>query len=251
MTNHKFCLQAATVTALICLSAIPSLSAQTGLDQLPQPNYFGHGTFLVGGSLGYSNTTTDVQLGSGPNAPVAQGGNSTYTVSPQAGYFISNKVAVGVLLGFSGRETRLVASGSNAGGNFSYVQVNGTNTVTFGPYVRYTHMLADRLGLFAQASVAYQVGSTQTSFTSVTGSPTLFTPPRTATNGFTTALLPGFVFFLGKRWGLEASLGALQYINTTTVQDGQPNLGNQTLTANFGLNSLQLGVQLYLGRGAQ
>jgi hypothetical protein len=209
-------------------------------------NNVGMGAVLLGGTAGFTFSSNDVPVGTGPSAPVTQAGQRTISFSPRVGYFVSDKVAVGVQFGYDWREGRQVS----ISGNGSFTQVTTTNAFAFGPFVRYTHLFTERFGLIGQFSFSYQTGNSQISLTNFINFPSFSANvPRQNLSGIGAAIQPGIVYFIGRRLGLEATIGALQYTNITTTQDGLPNLTNQSFALNFGLNTLQFGAQVYLGRG--
>ncbi len=139
--------------------AIATLVAGTSFAQTSKGNW------MVGGSAGFNSEKT----GSGPSS-------STIELAPNAGYFVSNNIAVGASVD--------LMSVSNSGGS----------SFNFGPMVRYYFVeMGKNAKLFANANIGF--GSVKPAGATSSTSSTAW------------GIKAGPAFFLTKNVALEATLG--------------------------------------------
>lgn len=140
------------------------------------------GQWLLGGNASFS---TDKN-----NGGISKDRSTTFQLSPNAGYFISDKLAVGARISFL-RDKNEIEYGS-------YTEITNTN-VSLSPFVRYYFLpKSEKLNLFADAGYLYgrtknayegiYVGQPSNSYTSkgtshgyqVSAGPVIFLNPNTA-----------------------------------------------------------------------
>ncbi|WP_345113415.1 hypothetical protein [Hymenobacter algoricola] len=208
-------------------------------------------TVLLSGSIGYSSGKTENTTTAIPGTPAlpGQSSGSSIAVGSQAGFFIADNLVVGLNAGLS--------SGKNNYSQDMYtspgiIQTSATKEtlkrLSFGPFVRYYHMVGEKAGFYGQLSGGYQRSTEET-----TGDPPFFVSRTTKGSGGYASILPGFVYFPTAKLGLELTLGSLSYTKITSTSqvlaparsEGKSTSSN--FAANFGLQNLTLGASFHLG----
>lgn len=134
----------------------------------------------------------------GSNKYSAQGNfkESTFSIAPTVGFFVSQNIALGLGLGFSSSKI------TKEEGDDAFK----TTTTTIGAYGRYYFTPAAKFSVFGQLSVEYAT--------------TKFNPSDLKVNGFGLGLSPGVNYFLNRNFAIEASWGALNYASAKADVDG-------------------------------
>ncbi len=177
---------------------------------------FNQGRYLVGGSVGFSATTSKAK---NDNATSTLSRSTSLSFSPNAGYFVIDNLAVGAALNLSTNTTK--DDGNNA---------DKTTSTTFSltPFVRY---YLDP-GIFFQG----QVGFGSSSYKSKeTGSNTTVT---TKYGVFNWALAAGYAYFLNDFVAIEPMVGY--------GSDSFKNSDADVKLVDSGL-FINIGLQVYLG----
>lgn len=148
-----------------------------------------------------------------------------YSVSPYIAYYITPRFTAGLGLGFQGSKDNTSANAYSKNGQF-----------VFTPFVQYyTKPVNDNLSFYGELGTSFGFGNSKlflndTEFSNV------------KTSSFGVYVGPGIYYFLGKKWGLSALWGALNY-NTSKVKDVDGR------AANFGLGlspaSLTINLDYY------
>jgi len=198
------------------------------------------GMFSVGGNIG-------VQIGSSTSkaGSASVDGPSTFAlvVLPNAQYFLSDKLSVGLQIGIGTKSTTNKAVGATPESSSSDV------TFSASPYIRYYEFIGDgRFAFFGQGAV----GITTQSGTEKSGT---FSSDKPNTFTFGVGVSPGIIFFPTNRIGIEAVIGnvlAVQTSSTTTkaVAPATDDLVETKTTFDFlNVNTLafQLGFNYYFG----
>lgn len=183
----------------ILLVAAIALTAATVSAQIKQ------GQFLVGGNAGFSS------------AKERDNKTTVYNITPNAGYFVIDKLAVGMEAGYQYRKQTL-----KSGLPFSGEIESKYRMLTFAPYVRYYFLPAmEKVNLFANSS--YGLGSEKEN-TSASQSYSYY------------RVAAGPAFFVSPSVALEASV---YYMSGKAKND-------PARTNTFGVNA---GFQVHLGKG--
>jgi hypothetical protein len=133
---------------------------------------------------------------------------------PYAGYFVSSRIALGVVANYSKNELDY-----GPASQFTPTKSDQTS-FTAGPFIRYYHPITEKFFFFAQGDLTFGKGKGNILF-----------DQGLATNGTITstsiAVRPGVSYFISKRWAVELILGSLMYSkrdfkggNTTSSLDG-------------------------------
>ena len=169
---------------------------------------FNKGDMFIGGSV-----RLDAQK-AGDNK------SSLFGLQPQAGFFLNSHLALGGALGYTHNHQENLFSGSTTTDN--------NNTYSAGFLVRNYYQLADKFFFALQGNFGYYHSVFKSSSASF----------KNKSDYFNVGVSPMFIFFPSQRWGLEASLGYLNFFHAK---------GATSFNVNYG--SVSLGVSYYLRKG--
>ncbi len=178
---------------------------------------FNQGRYLVGGSVGLNSSTFKADNG---NTTTTTGKQTSFSFSPDAGYFVIDNLAVGASLGLSTSAYKSDGSSDKS---------NSTN-VTIIPFVRY---YLDP-GVFFQAHVGGGSGKDKDTYTA--GQTTITTTTKVSLLNWGVGV--GYAYFLNDFVAVEPVLlyGSQTRKNKET--------DNKSITNGL---SLSIGLQVYLG----
>lgn len=205
------------------------------------------GTLYVGGGLGFDASSKKENLsGTGSSITIEGPKSTSFSIVPGVGYFIADKLAIGMDLGFYFHSQK-TPDENNVN---DYTKVT-QNTFVLTPYARKFFMLSDSFGFTGTLELSIGIGSStrEERNRNVT---IISKGPNTRTLGF--GVRPGIVFFPTSQVGLEANFGFVGFSSVTAKKD----LGNGATVKNvstqfgFGANSIQptfsLGFRYYLAK---
>lgn len=218
-----------------------------GLSALSVQGQITAGTTLLSGSIGYSQEKREQKVSAFSTSSL-EIKNEVANFAPSVGYFVADNLAIGVSLGATLRKYDDYYYVNGPYGPDYIVSEGKTRNLSGGVFGRYYKFVGEKVALYGQLGGGYQnvyiSGSTDNGF------------PRGADNrqqGFYASLLPGIVFFPTDKLGLELTLRGATYNRLTDKRDNPSSsveVKNTTsnLDLGFGLNDLNLGISLYLGR---
>lgn len=177
---------------------------------------FNQGRYLVGGSIGFSANTSKSKTNSATNTT---GHSTNFYLSPDAGYFIIDNLAVGAGLG-------LTSSSSKGDGNDD--SKNTTTSFSLSPFARY---YLDP-GIFFQGQIGF--GSSSNKY-KPDGTGTTIT---TKAGVFDWSLAAGYAYFLNDYVAVEPMVGYSSRVSNYKDSD--------TKGINSGL-FINVSLQVYLG----
>ncbi|HDP76294.1 MAG TPA: hypothetical protein ENN49_10620 [Bacteroidales bacterium] len=188
-----------TVATLIMLFAATGVFAQ----------------IFVGGSVGFNVTGGKTESGNTSTDKVTQ---TSFSLTPKAGIFLSEKLAVGTMLGF----------------NLQSEKTPGTpeeidRTITFGltPFARYYAFSLNKLTVFAQGNLGFSYGVEKNKVGSATT-----TGPKTTTIGI--SAFPGISYKLTDKVELEAVISGINFtLNRVSVKHNN----TKDITNTFGVGA--------------
>ena len=125
--------------------------------------------------------------------------STSVSISPEVGYTINQKFAIGAALG-------LYTQSYDGGGS--------TNVISIKPYVRYTILQAGPVSLFTDAAFMYM-------------------KPKDVDGSWEIGLYPGIAAPLSDKISAVAHLGALAYSSNSTFGIGLSNVASAGLYYNF------------------
>lgn len=176
---------------------------------MAQTEGFTKGSLFISGNVGFSSTTE-------PGTPDDTKINS-FNFSPRVGYFVTDKVAVGIGLGF----------GSNKNDDGT-TEVKSTD-LSIGAFGRYYFTPANKFSMMLQLAADYT-----TSKNEVDGNET------GKLNGFGVNFAPGLNYFISNRLALETTVGVLGFNSSKPDVDGADATTN--FNFNLGLNNITFGL---------
>lgn len=184
----------------------------------------GRGTFMIGGELGLSSSSSSVTTNGTGNAPdqISNNNATQFNIAPSIGYFFVNNLAIGVGIDYSlnTSEDRL------------------DSDLLFGPFVRYYIPFGDDKALFFEADFGY--GNTADRLEDDQG-----VTRQALTQVFAAGIGPGFTIFSNDAIGIEA-LAKYKFGSGTSsiTQDGIESSSN-SITHAF---DFSVGLQVYFTR---
>jgi opacity protein-like surface antigen len=151
---------------------------------------FGQGDIFITGGLGISTTSQ------------GDATNSNFTFKPQAGYFVTDNIAVGLAIGYSNTKED------------NTVTITKTSEFNFGAFGRYYFTPADKFSFFGELALGY-LSQNQENI------PLIGPSTTNKGSGFQIGVSPGINYFLNSHFAIETSVGLLGY--KTVGADDVPN----------------------------
>jgi hypothetical protein len=202
------------------------------------------GTIQVGGNISYYQQTNNGPYtyynGSGSMTTTQHASTKSFSVTPSAGYFVADNLAVGF---------NFLYSRINTNNSFDSSYLTGNNTrqiqTSVGPFLQYYHMFTDHFGLVGTLNATYNHFNQD-----YPNSAVLTTTYKG--NGFGSTLIPSLVFFPVPKFALGASIGGLSYTHTKGKSEGNgvtTDTGSSSIFgATLGLNNLAFSGTYFFGR---
>lgn len=216
-----------TVLSLFSLKVTAQISAGT--------IYFGGGLGFSSGSgkttIKTSNTTTEIK------DPVT----TSFSISPGAGYILSEQFGVGLNFGFSSTTTKEDST--------NYSDKTTSSNFFINPYFRYYLMLEDNFGFTGTLNIRFGTGSSK-SETKIGNVTNTVEGPKLSNLSF--GITPGIIYFPTSKIGLEANIGFLG-LRSSTSKSETSNTTTTSTNSSFGLNvdtftpAFNVGFFYYLG----
>ncbi|MCS6795235.1 MAG: outer membrane beta-barrel protein [Raineya sp.] len=224
----------------ILASFVATLGVATSLAQTSQ------GTLYLGGGLGFS-TSSEKTTFSGGNTTVNIDGDkgTNFSIVPGVGYFIIDKLSVGMDLGFNTNTFKQIDNN-----NSNNYDKTSTTLISFTPYARKFFMLGDSFGFTGTFGVGVGLGSSKEERKRGNTTTTSEGPKVTTLE---IGIRPGIVFFPTNKVGLEANFGFIGFSSITSKEENSGITAKETTTEiGFGANSIQptfsLGFRYYLAK---
>jgi len=190
----------------------------------------GQGLFL-GGSVGLTSssgkTTTKVTSG-GTTTTVETDNpkNSSFNIMPRVGYFFTDNIGAGIMIGYTSSTTQSITNGTNSS---IITKTNKAGVFNVGLFGRYTQQLGDS-DFYIYGDLGFGIGSGSIKIKTETKTGTTTTTvdsdgPKLATTSI--GITPGILYFPTKKIGLEASLGNI-FSYTSTKETTENTTGGNT-----------------------
>ncbi len=195
------------------------------------------GSLYFGGGFGFAITSNkEKKTFSGGSTTVTSDGprSTSFSIVPGVGYFIVDKLAIGIDISFinESEKTPFDGSGSQAGD----YNKESSNLISFTPYARKFFMLSDNFGFTGTFGVGVGFGSSKLESKRGNSTVTNDGPKITALE---VGITPGLVFFPSKNVGLEANFGFVGFSSTTLKTENNIFTTKNTETSvGFGANSI-------------
>ncbi len=213
------------------------------------------GTFMPGIGINYSYNSSKSHdtINGGGLANDNTGKSTNFSTNVKLGYFISDKVVIGVFGGYSKQTFDNTWIQNNNSTTNSY-SING---IYGGVFLRYYKLLKNnKFGFFGQLSSNYTFGKTHTHYTEYNVNSQYYSSEVHGTSyAINASISPGIVYFINNRVGVEAMFGNVGFNsqnNKSFSKYNQVGTGNSnSFYTNFSLNSFQLGVNFYFGKNKE
>ncbi|MDO6390301.1 outer membrane beta-barrel protein [Pontibacter sp. BT731] len=212
-------------------------------------DYWGN-THSAFAQLQSGNRFAGIQAGAGFSKPDEFSKVTSFGVASSVGYFVKDKLVVGLSYGYqyaANRQERSSAPGSSST-FYHYESKTVAHAYNIGPMARYYVGLGSKFALFAEGTGGFALISTRAEHNS-TGSGQFgdpITPPGGSQSSSTSrskevvlygTVSPGLVFFPSDRLGIELKANVLHY-------QSDFDRGSDT-EANLSLSRMNLGIGYY------
>ncbi|MFY9307958.1 MAG: hypothetical protein WAQ28_02795 [Bacteroidia bacterium] len=210
------------------------------------------GTKFLGGNLSAGLERSD-NFYDAPGLSESTYINRSFGITPGFGYFISDKMAIGLSAGYSYSYN---GSSYKPSGSSSYTQINSTrgNWVSANPYVRYYLTLGEKAALFSQLNASYSHGFMNKDFVYDDGMNEQIEKNKISSLRLGISLVPGFSYFLSDKFALETTIGnvAYEWTKNTGVPIQTVNAANTYITThsrlglNFSTSTINIGFRYFI-----
>jgi outer membrane protein len=163
------------------------------------------GNFFVGGILDFSAGANKSKSGGTTNVDSKTTG---VTILPLAGYFLSDKLAVGAGLGFNGTMTKY--PGAN-------LEKTTSSMLIIEPFARY-YLLSGTGGIFAEAEALIGFGKNKTFYTDVTNEANVMS--------LSIGITPGVYYYITPKLALEGKFGWIGFTSSSTKAGDNKSINN-------------------------
>lgn len=183
------------------------------------------GTFLLGGSIGYSSNKNK-------SASQSTSTKSDFiTISPKIGYFVGNNFAIGTRLDYT-TSKNMYRNSDYANGSNAFSSSEKTDRYGISPFARYYVSLTEALKFYGELEMLFEKGKSKRISDNGTSSSSPY-----KFNTYRPALSPGLVFFPSKKWAIEFSFPLMSFERRTYSEMSEGNFKSNTNSFDFGLNT--------------
>ena len=194
------------------------------------------GNFMIGSSLGFSTSSSTVEVRSGESSATGQGTEARqFNIAPKIGYFVQQNIAVGIGIDYTlnrVQRTRETYWTKNTEFNTSY-----DSDLLFGPFARAYLPLGEDKAFFLETTIGF--GSSRNEI-NIEGDNQI-----TTNNVLAVGIGPGFTIFSGDNFGIEA-LVKYNWARSNSSIDFQ-GINNETTNKTNALD-FSVGFQYYFAR---
>jgi len=152
--------------------------------------------------------------------------------SPSFGFFLNERMAVGLSLTVEGIKAEEKISGFDVETKISEFSVN--------PFFRYYKNVTTNFHLYGELSVGFGSGKVETDVP--------FGPdPEDTYSFFQTGIAPGIQYWMHEHWSVNAQWGALRYrtYNDKADEDGESDQTESEIVVGLDLSSLSFGLNFH------
>lgn len=209
------------------------------------------GAIAVGATVGISATSSKTETKVGSTTTSTDGPKTTtFSFLPDVSYFLSDKLALGIAIGYRGENT---SRKTNSNGT-DYELKNKGGAFLVEPFAKYYISVGEKAAFLLRGGLGLQFGNNkdQRINTIQTGPGTFTTtivedPTKSTT--ISIGVRPGFIFFPADKWGVELSLGQnlLGYSHRTdkVTGTGYESKTKYNTIEFLNINTLGVGASVY------
>lgn len=225
------------IVLLIVLFVFNVSFSQTNNDEENEFNGFSKGDFALTGTISFNS----LNIGGDTK-------NNKLAINPQASYFISDNISVGISVGYSleNRDEYVVYPLNSTTGFSSTVAEAEVKTTTMYPSIfsRYYFTPKNKFSLFTGISFSYlaiKYEATNSSSVFDTQFPNILTSSyNIKRKGVSTSFMPGINYFISDNFALDASIGLVSYSSIKDDVDGAE--ATNTFDIGFDFSNINLGL---------
>lgn len=201
----------------------------------------GQGLF-AGGSLGITSSsgttsTTSTTGGTSTTTESDKPKNSSFSIMPRVGYFFTDNIGAGLMIGYTNRKTQSISTS----GNTTTTTTTTSGIFNVGLFGRFAKQLGEGdFYIYGDLGFGISSGNSEVETevkTSTTTTTTTADGPKTSTFGIN--ITPGILYFPTKKIGLEASLGNI-FSYTSTKITTESTSGNTTTKVEDRTNDIEV-----------
>jgi hypothetical protein len=196
-----------SILGLMALFAITTSYSQTE-----------QGKMFIGGQVNVSGTTTSYS----DSLFKSSSKSNSITITPTFGYFVQNNLAIGANVTLTYNGTKNTDEKTNSTSNSTSLGYG------IGGFVRYYSDITDKFKFFLRGSVS--ILNSESKYTAAFQKDQDY-----VTNTLTLSIVPGFVYFVTPKFGLETTFGNLNF-SSSLRKDKEVSYDNHYVTQNYGLN---------------
>ena len=170
-------------------------------------------------------------------------------ISINAGYFISNSLALGATFGFG-----KITNSTQSDFSFGDKAINKSMSIDYfaGIFQRYNHVFGEsKLGIFIQLDNRFAWGHNTSGYMySPLNNTTITYSGAGKQQGYTAILTPGILYYITSWLSLEGGIGNLSY-NFSKLYSSDPGYANRKesgFQATLSASTAYLGLSFYLGK---
>lgn len=198
------------------------------------------GQLFIGGSVGANQTSMPSD-----NSNSSENKRFSINISPNVGYVINDKVALGFSLNYGQYNNKYDNISNSVTSNIKSHGANYGGSL----FALYYKPLTEKLFFTLHSSLGYNYGNSKTEIhynNSITGY--YIDLQKSKTNNYALNISPGFEYFLTPRLGLNTSLGSLGYSFISTNNNNGVKENSNSFSLNFfpvRLSDLSIGIRYY------
>ena len=189
----------------------------------------------IGGTVDFSATGEDQTI---ENTTTKNYRNTNFSILPEAGYYLSEDLAIGGKIGLSMQRYNQDPGGDD--------DIRSLVKFHIAPYVRKYFSLGEQLYAFGQGGISLSTGKRKYTVADETYD-------GESVTDFSLTIKPGLEYKLTKQFSAQVYVGAIGYYLHREKEPDNPNQGfdetithEKTFKFNVGLKHLQIGIKYYL-----
>ena len=208
------------------------------------------GKLFIGGSVGFGTNGGSSEASTG-GTTVTKDSPSTFGFNfiPQAGFMITENLAVGGGIGYDYSKTTWIESHTdNTGKSGDYEMYSKSGSFIFAPFARFYKNTGDKVYAFGEFAMPLSFGTRQTNSWD-SSIPAIVIDDPTKLMSFGVNLSIGFNYFLNDKCALEAKWAAIQFNSekeTTTGANWEKVDKYNSFGLGFDLTAITVGLRIFI-----
>jgi len=206
--------------------------------QLKKGNYVTGGSLLV-----HPSKETNI---SGALSPITK--TLDLNISPRLGIFISDKIALGVELGYSYLKNEF--NYPNTNGYYVTNSSSKSSSFTVQPFFRNYIPVSEKISFFTHSTAGISFGVRNIEYLFLDPNDGRVLTQKYKYDAFSGAisLSPGIAFFISPKWSAEATFASLGYRFSNNKPQSGDTAKSYDFIFNYGFSAFNFGVAYYINR---